>query len=119
MPLDILYLAAPCRNVSVPFELGSAIAAMKRLLTTLAILFSFVATAGVALVIVLVFAGPHSDILPSWLQPVVVVLGWVAVIAIPALVGRAIWRRLNRNVAQQGVHGDDPRFARPAPERGR
>jgi hypothetical protein len=82
---------------------------MKGLLTAVVVLLSLVFTAGVALAVVLVFAGPHSDILPSWLQIVVGALGWLAVIAVPIVVGKATWRRLHRNgVAQQGAPGDGP-----------
>ena len=84
---------------------------MKHLVTAVAVLISIVVTAGVALAVVLVFAGPHSDILPAWLQGVVFVLGWAAVIAVPILVGKTTWRHLNRGVAQQGAPGDVPRPA--------
>lgn len=69
---------------------------MKVLLTAVASLISLVITAGVALACVLVLAGPHSDILPTWLQVVVFILGWVAVIGVPVGVGRFTWRRLHR-----------------------
>ena len=68
----------------------------KVLLTALAALISLVVTAGVALACVLVLAGPHSDILPSWLQVVVFILGWVAVIGVPIAAGAFTWRRLHR-----------------------
>jgi hypothetical protein len=75
----------------------------------LAAVASLVVTAGVGFVVVIVFAGPHSDILPSWLQVIVFAAAWIAVIAIPTLVARATWRRLHVG-AQQA--------AQVAPERG-
>jgi len=75
---------------------------MKGFITVVATLLSLIVTAGVALGCVLVLAGPHSDILPSWLQGVVFVFGWAAVIAVPITVGRFTWRRLHQaGVAQQ------------------
>jgi hypothetical protein len=83
---------------------------MKGLLTAVAVLVSFVLTAGIALALVLVFAGPHSDILPKWSQWVVVVLGWVTVIGVPFIAGRSTWRRLHRGgVAREGAQGDGVR----------
>jgi hypothetical protein len=77
---------------------------MKGFLTAVASLLSLIVTAGVALACVLVLAGPHSDILPSWLQSVVFILGWAAVIGVPIAVGRFTWRRLHQSgVAQQAV----------------
>jgi hypothetical protein len=43
---------------------------------------------------VILFAGPHSDLLPSVLQPPVLILGWLTVLAGPVLVARAVWRRV-------------------------
>ena len=75
---------------------------MKVLITVAASLISLAVAAGLALVFVLVLAGPHSDILPSWLRPAVFVLAWMAVVAVPFIVGRSIWRRMHsgRSVPQ-------------------
>lgn len=72
--------------------------AIKTLLTFLSAVASLVVTAGVGLVVVIVFAGPHSDILPSWLQVVVFAASWIAIVAIPALIARPTWRRLHAGV---------------------
>lgn len=49
--------------------------------------------AAVAVVAILVLAGPHSDLLPAPLQSVVVGLGWLSVLALPIVVARRVWRR--------------------------
>jgi hypothetical protein len=41
-------------------------------------------------------AGPHSSMLPSAVQPVVLVLGWLVLLVAPILVARRIWRRTGR-----------------------
>lgn len=46
---------------------------------------------------VLVLVGPHAGILPSWLEPVVLVIGWLAVLVLPVLVARLVWRRYDRS----------------------
>lgn len=40
----------------------------------------------------IVLAGPHSSVLPSFIQPAVVLLAWVAVLAGPILIARVVWR---------------------------
>lgn len=45
---------------------------------------------------VLVFAGPHSDLLPAPLQVIVYLLAWAALLGLPAWAARAVWRRLGR-----------------------
>ena len=44
----------------------------------------------------LLLAGPHSSMLPSFLQPVVWVFGWLVVLAAPLLAARWVWRRTGR-----------------------
>jgi hypothetical protein len=39
-------------------------------------------------------AGPHSSVIPSFLQPPVMLLGWGILLVGPVLVARAVWRRL-------------------------
>jgi hypothetical protein len=43
----------------------------------------------------IVLAGPHSSILPSFIQPAVLLLAWVVVVAGPILIARVVWRRQN------------------------
>jgi hypothetical protein len=40
-----------------------------------------------------ILAGPHSSVLPSIVQPVVLVLCWIVFLAVPLLVARRVWRR--------------------------
>jgi hypothetical protein len=42
---------------------------------------------------VIFLAGPHSSLLPAWLQSVVLLLGWLVVVVAPFLIARAVWRR--------------------------
>jgi hypothetical protein len=42
---------------------------------------------------VILLAGPHSSMLPSAVQPAVLVLGWAAWIVAPIYVARRIWQR--------------------------
>jgi hypothetical protein len=62
------------------------------------LLFVVVAPAVAALLFfpVMLLAGPHSDLLPSALQPVVLLSGWAAVVGVPAWCARALFRRLTR-----------------------
>jgi hypothetical protein len=46
--------------------------------------------------VMVVLAGPHSSILPSAVQPAVWLLGWAAVLLVPALVARMAWRRTGK-----------------------
>jgi hypothetical protein len=50
---------------------------------------------------VIVLAGPHSSLLPSYLQPPVVLLGWGILLVAPVLAARAVWRRMGR-IPQEG-----------------
>lgn len=68
---------------------------MRVFLTALTYVVSFALVAVVAFFSVLIIAGPHSGMLPGWLEAVVLVLGWVLVLLVPALAARFVWRRLN------------------------
>ena len=50
----------------------------------------------VIFLVMVVLAGPHSSILPSAVQPAVWLLGWAAVLLVPALVARMAWRRTGK-----------------------
>jgi hypothetical protein len=67
---------------------------MRAFLTALTYLASFLVVGGLTLVIVLVVAGPHSGLLPRWLEGVVLALGWAAVFLLPMLPTHWVWRRL-------------------------
>lgn len=72
---------------------------MRILLTALAFLLSLALIVPAMFFAALVLAGPHSDVLPSWLAPVALVAAWVAVIAVPTWAARIAWRRLGRKPA--------------------
>jgi hypothetical protein len=63
-------------------------------LTLVAFVVTLAAVAATAVVVVIVFAGPHSDILPAPLQAVVFIAGWAAVLCLPVVAARKTWRRL-------------------------
>jgi hypothetical protein len=67
---------------------------MRVFATTIAYLVSLALVAVAAFFIVIVLAGPHSDVLPSWLGAFVVGLGWLTVLLLPALIAYWVWRRL-------------------------
>lgn len=67
---------------------------MKRILLTGAVfLGALIITLPTAFVVVVVLAGPHSSMLPSFLQPAVLVLGWASVILLPAAAAVWMWKR--------------------------
>jgi hypothetical protein len=75
---------------------------MKYLATALAYLLSLLVIAAVSLAIVLLVAGPHSGLLPAWLEPWVLGLGWLVILFVPVLVARKVWRRLDRSARVTG-----------------
>jgi hypothetical protein len=77
----------------------SSARARRRLALLLAALLFVVAVPAVAALLffpVMLLAGPHSDILPGVLQPVVLLAGWAAVVGVPAWCARGLFRRLSR-----------------------
>ncbi len=70
---------------------------VKILSTILAYLLALVVVACIAFVVVIVLAGPHSGLLPYWLEGVVGAAGWLAVLVLPILLARKVWRRFARN----------------------
>lgn len=42
---------------------------------------------------VLFLAGPHGGALPSWMAPMVLASGWLAVLLLPVMFARRIWLR--------------------------
>ena len=38
----------------------------------------------------------HAGLLPQWAEVIVVVLGWLAVLVLPVLSARKVWRRYAR-----------------------
>jgi hypothetical protein len=66
---------------------------MKIIATAIAYLLSLAVIAALTIFIVLVIAGPHSGLLPHWLEPVILGLGWLLILVVPALVARKVWQR--------------------------
>lgn len=69
---------------------------MKTLYTALAFLAALAVTVPVAILAILILAGPHGGLLPHWLHPAVIGLGWLLVGGVPAFVARLVWVRLSR-----------------------
>lgn len=66
--------------------------------TLLAYLVALAVTAPLALLVVLVLAGPHAGLLPHALEVAVLAAGWVAVLVLPPLAARRVWRALEGSV---------------------
>ena len=69
---------------------------MKYIATAIVYIVSLAVVAIVSFFTVLVLAGPHAGILPSWLEAVILAIGWLAVLVLPVLVARLAWRRYGR-----------------------
>ena len=69
---------------------------MRILGTVLAVIAVLTVAIPLILLAALVLAGPHSDVLPSWLQGAVLSVGWLITVAVAFLVGRGVWQRMNR-----------------------
>ena len=69
---------------------------MKILATVLTYFFSLIVIACIALIVVVVLAGPHAGLLPYWLEVVVVVAGWLSILILPALFARKVWRHFKK-----------------------
>ncbi|MDF3031862.1 MAG: hypothetical protein K0R03_2420 [Moraxellaceae bacterium] len=50
-----------------------------------------------SLFVVLLLAGPHSDLLPDSMEIAVIMLGWMFVLVVPALAARSALRRYGSN----------------------
>lgn len=69
---------------------------MKWLVTLLAYLATLAIVAVAAFFVVIFLAGPHAGLLPQWAEVIVLVLGWLAVLVLPVLAARKVWRRYAR-----------------------
>lgn len=78
------------------------------LVTAIAYILCLAAVAALSFVIVLLLAGPHAGLLPSWLEPVILGLGWLAVFILPILAARGVWRRFG-NAGPRGSSLQAPR----------
>jgi len=63
------------------------------ILTLLAWLVSVALLAPLCFFAVIGLAGPHGGVLPSHLQPLVLIVGWALILIVPGLIARAVWRR--------------------------
>ncbi|NLO79122.1 MAG: hypothetical protein GX093_02240 [Xanthomonadaceae bacterium] len=71
--------------------------ASRLLAAALAYAVTLVAVAVAAILAVLILAGPHGGLLPSWTKPFVLALGWLAVLILPAWLVRWVWGRLQQS----------------------
>jgi hypothetical protein len=71
---------------------------VKLIATAAAYLVSLAVISPVTLFAVLLLAGPHADLLPSWAQLPVLVLGWAVILVAPALISRKVWRKYGHAV---------------------
>lgn len=69
---------------------------LRIVLSLIAYVVALAAVAVIAFFAVIFLAGPHAGLLPGWLEAVVLGLGWLAVLLLPVLAARAVWRRLGR-----------------------
>lgn len=67
---------------------------MNYLYTALAYIVGLIAVGAIASLAVLFLIGPHSGMLGDWAYVPILALGWTAVIVLPVLFARWIWRRL-------------------------
>ena len=69
---------------------------LRIVLSLIAYVVALAAVAVIAFFAVIFLAGPHAGLLPGWLEAVVLGLGWLAVLLLPVLAARTVWRRLGR-----------------------
>jgi hypothetical protein len=67
---------------------------MRFVWTLIIFLLALAITAPVLFFGVLIVAGPHSGLLPHFLEVIVLILGWITLIAFPAWIAQKVWRRL-------------------------
>ena len=67
---------------------------MRLFLAMLAYITTLAGVASATFIVVMMVAGPHAGLLPYWLEVPVMLLGWLAVLLVPFLLARRVWRRL-------------------------
>lgn len=67
---------------------------MKYALTALTYFVSLALIGVVSFFVVIFFAGPHADLLPEPLEVVVGIVGLLAVLVLPILAARTVWKRM-------------------------
>lgn len=78
------------RLIPIPFRAIAAGLAYLAALGTVGVM-TFIAA--------IILAGPHAALLPDLLNTVVLVLGWLAVLGLPVLASRYVWRRLGQRTS--------------------
>lgn len=68
---------------------------MRYVVVSLTFIGTLLIMAVVGFFAIMLFAGPHSDILPRWLNTPVFLLVWALVLVTPVLVARRVWRSLS------------------------
>ena len=76
---------------------------MRLILTALAWIVSAAVLAPICFFGAIILAGPHSSMLPSVIQPAVLVFFWIVLLAAPIMAARFVWRRLGRVAATVAV----------------
>jgi hypothetical protein len=71
---------------------------MRWFFTLLAWFLSSVVLAPVCFFATIFLAGPHSSVLPTFLQPLALLAGLAVVLAVPIWIARAVWRRMTRRL---------------------
>ena len=66
---------------------------VRRLLAMLAWLLAVAILGPLIFFVAIVLAGPHSSMLPSAIQRLVIISGWVVFLTGPVFVARWVWRR--------------------------
>ena len=89
----------------VTLRQGSRGRAVRILLSLIAYAVALVLVAATSFAAVIVLAGPHAGLLPGWLEAGVLGLGWLAVLVIPFLVSRRVWRRLGKKTDNNSLTG--------------
>ena len=64
------------------------------IVTVTAYLLSLPLVAVIVFFVVIFLAGPHAALLPHAMEVVVIVLGWLCVLALPAWIAWQTWKRL-------------------------
>lgn len=72
---------------------------MKVLVTAITYLISLAVVAVITFIVVLVLAGPHAGLLPGWMETVVLIIGWLVVLFLPAYLAWGVWRRIAKTKA--------------------
>jgi hypothetical protein len=67
---------------------------LRWVVTILTWLMATAALAPVCFFVVLILAGPHSDILPGFMGGPMLILGWLTLLGVLIWLGRLVWRRL-------------------------